>query len=174
MNTQHTVSWCILKYRLYVSINFWILWSDAMVFASLLLKMVHCKWTGAGVLLTALGSDQKGRLAEQMLSFHSLNLPHSSLSPCFTVTCLVFNPGVLILLPPLLSFMFYINIKITYFFFAYTWGLSVTYFLILQVPMCLNFLVEAEWRFVRHFCPSSSLLISPFLVTVPSRHSNKC
>ena len=116
MNTQHTVSWCILKYRLYVSINFWILWSDAMVFASLLLKMVHCKWTGAGVLLTALGSDQKGRWAEQMLSFHSLNLPHSSLSPCFTVTCLVFNPGVLILLPPLLSFMFYINIKITYFF----------------------------------------------------------
>lgn len=112
MNTQHTVSWYILKYRLYVSINFWILWSDAMVFASLLLKMVHCQWTSAGVLLTALGSDQKGRLAEQMLSFHSLNLPHSSLSPCFTLTCLVFNPGVLILLPPLLSFILILKLHI--------------------------------------------------------------
>ena len=167
MNTQHTVSWCILKYKLYVSINFWILWSDTMVFASLLLKMMDQHWCTAA----ALDSDQD-RLAEQMLSFHSLNLSHSLLSPCFTVTCLVFNPGVLILLPLLLSSVFYINIKITYFFFTYTWGLSVTYFSILQMPMCLNFHVEAEWRFIRHFCPSSSLLISPFLVTVPSRHSN--
>ena len=111
MNTQHTVSWCILKYKLYVSVNFWILWSDTMVFASLLLKMVDQHWCTAA----ALDSDQD-RLAEQMLSFHSLNLSHSLLSPCFTVTCLVFNPGVLILLPLLLSSVFYINIKITYFF----------------------------------------------------------
>lgn len=82
-----------------------------MVFASLLLKMVDQHWCTAA----ALDSDQD-RLAEQMLSFHSLNLSHSLLSPCFTVTCLVFNPGVLILLPLLLSSVFYINIKITYFF----------------------------------------------------------